>query len=223
MPTFVKAQAGMRHSVIYTEDTGKFFKYSGGSWSWRNHNPGNLRPGSVSRRNNQIGTAGKFAVFPDDETGRSALVDCLKNIHGEKSIDNLVESYVPPNENDTVRYRKFLHKNTGIEDNKKIKDFTDDEFSKLLNAIIKHEGYIIGTVNELHKVTKVIRDRGKISQLYVNDLGWKTTDECIPLAKSGALELVVCRSRSGNEYLRAQANDSFQIDLFDIITKEPYK
>ncbi len=220
MPTFIKADPGMRHSVIYTDSAGKFYNYSGGSWTWRNHNPGNLRPGKVSHRNNQIGAAGRFAVFPDYETGRNALIDCLKNTYGEKSIDGLVEGYAPEFENDTIRYGKFLYKQTGVEGAKKIKDFNDDEFSKLWQAVIKYEGNKVGTITEIHKVIKAKKNHNRICELLVNDIGWKTTPECVTLARSGKLELVVCRSRTGNEYLRAQPNDQFQIDLHELIIRE---
>lgn len=58
MARFIKAEA-VGHSVIYTDDNGKYFRFSGGTWAWRNHNPGNVHPGDVSRMNHQIGVAGK--------------------------------------------------------------------------------------------------------------------------------------------------------------------
>jgi hypothetical protein len=46
---FVKAEDGPRESVIYTREDGEQFVASSGNRNWRNNNPGNLKPGSVSR------------------------------------------------------------------------------------------------------------------------------------------------------------------------------
>lgn len=75
---FIKAEPGMKRSVIYTDETGQYFRYSGGSLAWRNNNPGNLRPGEISKKHGQIGVVFKFAVFPDYESGHLALLDVLK-------------------------------------------------------------------------------------------------------------------------------------------------
>ncbi len=62
---YISAKQASKNTVIYTNSLGKRFRFSGGTWTWRNQNPGNLRTGYVSRRYNQIGKAGGFAVFPD--------------------------------------------------------------------------------------------------------------------------------------------------------------
>ncbi len=59
-----------------------------------------------------------------------------------------------------------------------------------------------------------------ICELLVNDLGWKTTPQCVDLAKTSKLELVVCLSRTGNEYLRAQPYDEFQKELHELVVNE---
>lgn len=45
MKPFVRAVGGLRHSVIYTDADGRHYRFYDGTWAWRNHNPGNLRPG----------------------------------------------------------------------------------------------------------------------------------------------------------------------------------
>ena len=120
---FVKAKEGPKKSVIYTNDDGESFIASSGDRNWRNNNPGNLKPGSVSRRNGQIGVAGGFAVFPDPETGHKALLDSLLNAHGNENLAQMIKIYAPKSENKTAWYRRFLRKRTGVKDNRKIKDF----------------------------------------------------------------------------------------------------
>ncbi len=95
MTVYVKAERGLDHSIIYTDSTGGYSRFSGGSWAWRNHNPGNLVPGEVSARHNQIGSSGKFAIFPDYENGHLALLDCLQTTYKNATIDDLVEAYAP--------------------------------------------------------------------------------------------------------------------------------
>ena len=55
MTHYIKSEPALDHTVIYTDDTGEHFRFSGGTWAWRNHNPGNLVPGKISAQNNQIG------------------------------------------------------------------------------------------------------------------------------------------------------------------------
>jgi len=80
MQKFVKAVPGPKHSVIYTDADGDKFCFSGGTWAWRNHNPGNIRPGTISRRHGQIGIVHKFAVFSNYDAGHAALLDVLKTL-----------------------------------------------------------------------------------------------------------------------------------------------
>jgi hypothetical protein len=98
---YVKAKAGPKNSVIYTDADGKEWIFEGGNRPWRNQNPGDLVPGNVSKRNGAIGSAGGFAVFPNYDSGHAALLDSLKTTHGGQDIRGLMESFAPPDENDT--------------------------------------------------------------------------------------------------------------------------
>lgn len=79
---FIKAEQGPGSSVIYYDDKGKKWIAKKGSRAWRNLNPGNMVKGKVSLRNNLIGMAWGFAVFPDYQTGHKALIDLLLNEFG---------------------------------------------------------------------------------------------------------------------------------------------
>lgn len=127
-PKYIKAEPGPGTSVIYTDTDGKQWKFEGATRPWRNHNPGNLVSGNVSKRNGAIGKAGGFAVFPDYETGHGALLDSLRNVHSNKDIPALMKVYAPPQENDTKKYIAFIRRRTGVKGSKKIKDFSDKEF-----------------------------------------------------------------------------------------------
>jgi len=211
----------MNHSVIYTDDNGKHFRFSGGTLAWRNHNPGNVYPGNISKKHNQIGVAYKLAVFPNYEAGHEAMLDVLRITYANYSIDEMVKKYAPPHENNTKKYSKFLHEVTGVKDNKKIKDFTPNEFDKLWKGIEKMEGSKEGTIIEVFQVTKVRTDKkGIISSFYIND-DWVSKEQCIKLAKKGLIDLEICTSHLGNTFLRTPSSTFFQKKLGNIIEKKP--
>ena len=220
MSRYVKATAGMNHSVIYTADSGKHFRFSGGTLAWRNHNPGNAYPGHISKKHNQIGTAYKLAVFPDYESGHEALLDVLKITYGNYSIDQMMRKYAPPHENNTKKYIKFLHDLTGVTDNKKIKNFTPAEFKKLWKGIEKMEASKEGSIIEVFQVTQVrINKNGVIFSFCIGD-DWISKEQCIKLAKQGLVDLEVCISHLGNTFLRTSYGTAFQEKLDSIIDKK---
>lgn len=204
---FISAEAGPGNSVIYTDSDGKRFKFSGGNRTWRNGNPGNLRPGAVSRRNGQIGVAGRFAVFPDYETGHAALLDSLKVAHGNESLETMIKAYAPPKENKTKRYLRFLQKRTEVKGKTKIQDFTAEQFEKLWRAIEDMEGKPkAGKVTELPSKKKIhgIRKnkKGTIVAYQVEGLGWIGKARAIALTRAGKIDAIVATSRSGHQFLR---------------------
>lgn len=214
---FINAVSGLKNSVIYETEDGRKFCYSGGDRTWRNNNPGNLVPGNVSKRNNAIGKAGGFAVFPDYETGHKALLDSLKNSHGEKDLEAMIKVYAPKFENNTKKYLKFLRKKTGIINNKKIKYFTSEEFEKLWKAIELMEGSHKGNITECTeklKITDIQRDKKRlIISYFIQTIGWVSKATGIKLATEGKLEAVIAHSRSGNPYLRTRPDKSISDNL----------
>ena len=95
MSRMISAVPGPKDTVIYTDENGGRFSYSGGTRTWRNNNPGNLVPGKISKRHGQIGVVAKFAVFPDYESGHEALIDCLKTTYVDSNIPGLVKTKQP--------------------------------------------------------------------------------------------------------------------------------
>ena len=224
MPRYVKAELGLHHSVIYSEDSGRHFRFSGGTWAWRNHNPGNLFPASVSARHNQIGSTGRFTIFPDYENSHLALLDCLQTTYKNASIDDMVESYAPSKDSNNVKvYKKFLHEQTGVLDDKKICDFTQDQFDKLWRAIEQIEGYIEGVITEVFQITQVHKDKYGMCEFNLITKGWVSKEECIQLAKQGQLDVVICISAMGHSYLRARAHSSINGCLERLVVKKPKK
>lgn len=220
-PKFIKADPGPNNTVVYQTDDGKLFEYSGGNWTWRNHNPGNLVPGLVSKRNGQIGKAGGFAVFPDYESGHSALLDTLKNTYGNKSLNQMIKNYAPPHENDTGQYLKFLQNKTGVTDNKKIKDFSAEEFEKLSQAIMQMEGQKEGVIKEIsikkNKISRTKKDKnGIIVSYFVSNLGWLSKSQAIALCQNGKIDAVIARSSKGKLFLKSRPDRSINNNLSNL-------
>jgi hypothetical protein len=216
MKQFVKAVGGKNHSVIYTDTDGRHFRFFDGTWAWRNHNPGNVRPGYYANLHNPIGATNNLAIFPDDQSGHAALLDLLKEKYGNYSIHRMIYKFAPPSENPTKKYEKYLHETIGIWDDTKIKYFTHIQFEKLWKAIQLFEGYHAGKIIEVHQVTKVKKLDHNLYQYYLNSGDSITEEKCISLAKKRKVELEVCLSDLGNTFLRSPPNSQFQKRLKDL-------
>src|SRR3990167_10963554 len=220
MKPFVKAVGGLRRSVIYTDGDGRHYRFYDGTWAWRNHNPGNLRPGVYANRHDPIGVANNFAIFPTDEFGRAALIDLLQSKYGNCSIHEMIYQFSPPSENPTKKDEAYLHKVTGIMNDKKIKDFTPTQFKAVYEAIEHFEKYMIGKIVEVYPISGV-QIIGKNRYQYCLDEGeWISESECIQLAEKRKVELEICISKLDNQFLRTPPNSVFQKRLEDIICKK---
>jgi len=51
--------------------------------------------------------------------------------------------------------------------------------------------------------------------------GWLSKDECIQLAKEGQLDLIICISAMGHNYLRARPHSSINGKLGGLVVKKP--
>ena len=217
LPVFVRAYPGKQGSVIYESSDGEKFVFSGGDPNWRNQNPGNLVPGKVSARNGAIGKAGKFAVFPTREAGHAALLDSLRNVYGEKSLFQMIHGYAPKHENKTSRYLRFLQQKTEVKNEKKIKDFTTEQFEKLWKAIERYEGNKEGTISEVptkNQIDAVRKNKkGTIVAYRVAGIGWITKTKAIKMARKGKIDAVVATSRSGNAFLRTRPDITVENNL----------
>ncbi len=206
---FIKAEQGPGSSVFYYDDKGKKWIAEKGSRAWRNSNPGNMVKGKVSLRNNLIGMAGGFAVFPDYQTGHKALIDLLLNEFGTWDLTKLMQKYAPPGTNDTKKYIAFIEKKTGVKETILRKNYPKDAFQKLWKAIEEMEGWKQGTIKEYStngKVTKVLKNKkGNIIKYLVDGLGWLNKKEAIQLAYENKIDAVVVK-RKGTTFLRSRPN-----------------
>ena len=140
---FVRAEADGLNVKYYRAD-GSGVTRSGGSRAWRNNNPGNIRSDP-----NEIGSAGRFSVFADYDTGFDAIISLLSSSrYYNLSIFDAISTYAPPNENDTANYQNLIAEWTGLDTSRLISDLSASELEAVANAIQRMEGYIVGTETE---------------------------------------------------------------------------
>ncbi|MEM9969515.1 MAG: hypothetical protein AAF762_00230 [Pseudomonadota bacterium] len=120
---------------------------SGGSRSWRNANPGNLEYGPFAKANGAIGTDGRFAIFPDEATGRAAMERLLFESSSYKNRDlaSALNRYAPPSENDTGSYVNFVAGQAGVAPDAVLGSLESPQRSALVDAMIQMEGWKPGT------------------------------------------------------------------------------
>lgn len=193
-------------AVVYTLDDGTRVIRKGGTWTWRNNNPGNLRYTAFSRSHGAIGTAGGFAVFPTVEVGKLAIAALLQGPrYSPLSIINAIAIYAPPSENDTKNYERLIARLTGLDVTRRISELNANELALVISAIQAIEGFKIGIEDTVKRVVLVISENNRLSKfLLQGDSSHITLSAAIAQAKSGQIDAVVVRMRSGREYLRAR-------------------
>ncbi len=138
-------------ATVGTSQDGSYVQYGGsinvgGSRSWRDNNPGNIEAGPFADAHGAIGSDGRFAIFPDAETGMQALVSLLSSdSYQGLSIEDAMERYAPPSENDTDAYTSFITDNVGVDASTLMSDLTPDQLNSFANAIQTFEGNTPGT------------------------------------------------------------------------------
>ena len=103
----------------------------GGSRSFRNNNPGNLRSSPF-----ELHQVDGFSRFTSVEVGRKALVWDLKkkslgqtvtDLNGESTLSDLIRVYAPVTDgNDTDKYIEFVLKETGLRPDVKLSEIFAD-------------------------------------------------------------------------------------------------
>lgn len=109
----------------------------------RNHNPGNIEYGEFAKAHGATGSDGRFAIFPDKETG-SAAMDTLLGVyskkHGKNTVAGIIGRWAPSSENNTSSYVKAVASKMGVDPNQQL-DMDDPKvISAIASQISAHEG-----------------------------------------------------------------------------------
>jgi len=111
------ADQGLK-GTMYTADS----KADGATRGMRNNNPGNLEYGDFAKSMGASGSDGRFAIFPDYQSGvraQEALLSGKSYLGGGlNTIDAILARYAPPGENPTAGYSSYVSRVTGIPSNR---------------------------------------------------------------------------------------------------------
>jgi hypothetical protein len=131
----------------YQNTDGSIESRTGGTLAWRNNNPGNMEYGDFARSKGAIGSDGRFAVFPDYQSGRAAKESLIfeGGRYKDLSLKDAISRYAPPSENNTNAYQNSVLASVGGQ-NKRMADFTAAERTAILDSMQRVEGYRVGSV-----------------------------------------------------------------------------
>lgn len=119
---------------------------TGGSLSWRNRNPGNLRWAPWEARYGGTQGQGGFASFPDEAAGRRAQEALLRGkSYRNLSMRDAIARYAPAGDrNDPNAYTAFIAKQTGLSPDMRMGDLSPQQMSSFLDAQKQQEGWVPG-------------------------------------------------------------------------------
>lgn len=137
----------------------------GGSRAWRNHNEGNLEYGDYARRHGAIGTDGRFAIFPNAETGRNAKRNLLFNTNSYKDLTlfDAIKRYAPKGENKPAQYYKAVKNAVGSD--KKMGEYSSSEQEIILEAFKRVEGWEAGKEYSSNQSQTISNTKGFLSTI----------------------------------------------------------
>jgi hypothetical protein len=139
---------GRSTAILYSDCTEEV--RSGGTWAWRNNNPGNLEVGDFAWNHGAIGSSGpggRFAVFPDEATGAAALDARLQTPRYQGlTLDQAIEVWAPANENPTASYQQFVRSQLGLPGNTPLSQLSSQQLGTVAGAIRRFEGWQPGTI-----------------------------------------------------------------------------
>lgn len=106
----------------------------------RNKNPGNIRHGQKWQGLAEDQPDPSFATFKTPEWGIRAIAKILLTYEKRKlnTVQKIIGTWAPPNENDTDAYVNAVAKSLGVKPNDRL-SFTQIILFKLAKAIIRHE------------------------------------------------------------------------------------
>jgi hypothetical protein len=138
-------ETGPGYNIIEMAD-GTIVKRKGDR-NWRNNNPGNIEYGEFAKRMGAIGSDGRFAIFPNYETGRRAKEHLLFNTNSYRNLtlDQAINRYAPSFENNTSAYIQNVAASAGVDPNTKMSDIPESQRAAILDAFERQEGFNKGT------------------------------------------------------------------------------
>lgn len=121
-------------------------KHTGGTRSWRNNNPGNLRyhaTGSIGHDNDG------FAVFETYDAGKAALIAHIDDTASlKRTVLQFFIRYAPKSDgNDPELYARAIAQKIGASANQLIGDLTEQQRLAIADNVQRIEGYKAGATS----------------------------------------------------------------------------
>ena len=111
--------------------------------SVRSNNPGNIESNSTDWVG-KTGDDGRFVTFATPAHGVRAMAKTLETYqdkHGLTTVNDMINRWAPPNENNTSNYANFVAQRMGIDPNQSIDLSKNPELAeKMITAMIRMEG-----------------------------------------------------------------------------------
>jgi len=122
-----------------------------GTHAFRDNNPGNIRAGAFADANGAVGTDSGFAIFPSSGAGFQAMNRLLSSSSYQSlTVDQAINRYAPPSENDTATYQATIRTAVGVGGNTRMSALNPEQRGQMSQAIARHEGfYVQGTVEKV--------------------------------------------------------------------------
>lgn len=141
--------------VIALMASGDKIKYSGGTLSWRNRNPGNIKWGNFAKGQGALCAGqGGHAIFPTYEAGKKAMITLLfsgDSTYAGMSIFKAISRYAPVNDpkanNQPKKYAITVAKKIGVDTSKVLSTLSPKQREAFIAAMIEYEGYEEGKVS----------------------------------------------------------------------------
>lgn len=136
------AWSGDNGATVYIERPDHSLEIrQGGTLTWRNNNPGNLRSAGDEIGHNDSRN-GRLAIFDDPQSGAVAQNGLLfgPNYKG-LTIGDAIKKYAPATENNTEAYLADIERRTGLNRSMSVGGLSDAQRASYADAIRAHEGF----------------------------------------------------------------------------------
>jgi hypothetical protein len=151
-PSPVSAQVDENKNVVIQYDDGSSEIRSGGTPAWRNNNPGNMLYRDFTRANGAIGRDGRFAIFPDSDTGYQAMIVRLSSPQwNDYTLSDAIHIWAPDSEpgNNPDQYAAFVSRRSGLALDRQLGSMTASEIDSMAQAMKIREGWKPGTIKTI--------------------------------------------------------------------------
>lgn len=112
------------------------------SRGYRNFNPGNIRRSSIRYKGEKESTDAQFKQFESMAWGYRAIfvvLDTYRVKYGLNTLQEMINRYAPPSENNTTEYVNFVSRRSKVADISRVDTLNDRQMVPIVTAIAAME------------------------------------------------------------------------------------